>query len=161
MYIFIWQANSPQDLRMFYEKNRNLIPRYVTVAFPVTYICWLNIFSSLGMPGIHKNIWCCYVDKKIVWYQWLTLHLAFIVSCWFECPILKLRSMCSQDVGMWQNADFLRFNAVCIFLIHVWYLMHALLPFICSIPRETSTYLADLLLGLLQRNQKDRMDFGT
>uniref|UniRef100_A0A8C9G8U8 non-specific serine/threonine protein kinase n=1 Tax=Pavo cristatus TaxID=9049 RepID=A0A8C9G8U8_PAVCR len=29
-----------------------------------------------------------------------------------------------------------------------------------SIPRETSTYLADLLLGLLQRNQKDRMDFG-
>uniref|UniRef100_A0A6J0UVH0 non-specific serine/threonine protein kinase n=1 Tax=Pogona vitticeps TaxID=103695 RepID=A0A6J0UVH0_9SAUR len=28
-----------------------------------------------------------------------------------------------------------------------------------SIPRETSTYLADLLLGLLQRNQKDRMDF--
>uniref|UniRef100_A0A8C2TY43 non-specific serine/threonine protein kinase n=1 Tax=Coturnix japonica TaxID=93934 RepID=A0A8C2TY43_COTJA len=29
-----------------------------------------------------------------------------------------------------------------------------------SIPRETSTYLSDLLLGLLQRNQKDRMDFG-
>uniref|UniRef100_A0A8C5T1T7 non-specific serine/threonine protein kinase n=2 Tax=Malurus cyaneus samueli TaxID=2593467 RepID=A0A8C5T1T7_9PASS len=29
-----------------------------------------------------------------------------------------------------------------------------------SIPRETSAYLADLLLGLLQRNQKDRMDFG-
>ncbi|XP_077692502.1 serine/threonine-protein kinase ULK2 isoform X2 [Eretmochelys imbricata] len=28
-----------------------------------------------------------------------------------------------------------------------------------SIPRETSAYLADLLLGLLQRNQKDRMDF--
>lgn len=23
------QANSPQDLRMFYEKNRNLMPRYV------------------------------------------------------------------------------------------------------------------------------------
>uniref|UniRef100_A0A8D0F775 non-specific serine/threonine protein kinase n=1 Tax=Strix occidentalis caurina TaxID=311401 RepID=A0A8D0F775_STROC len=33
-----FQANSPQDLRMFYEKNRNLIPRYVTMAFPVTYI---------------------------------------------------------------------------------------------------------------------------
>uniref|UniRef100_A0A8B9Z149 non-specific serine/threonine protein kinase n=1 Tax=Buteo japonicus TaxID=224669 RepID=A0A8B9Z149_9AVES len=31
-----FQANSPQDLRMFYEKNRNLIPRYVTMAFPVT-----------------------------------------------------------------------------------------------------------------------------
>uniref|UniRef100_K7GBY4 non-specific serine/threonine protein kinase n=1 Tax=Pelodiscus sinensis TaxID=13735 RepID=K7GBY4_PELSI len=30
-----------------------------------------------------------------------------------------------------------------------------------SIPRETSAYLADLLLGLLQRNQKDRMDFET
>uniref|UniRef100_A0A8C5T217 non-specific serine/threonine protein kinase n=1 Tax=Malurus cyaneus samueli TaxID=2593467 RepID=A0A8C5T217_9PASS len=30
-----FQANSPQDLRMFYEKNRNLIPRYVTMAFPV------------------------------------------------------------------------------------------------------------------------------
>lgn len=29
-----------------------------------------------------------------------------------------------------------------------------------SIPRETSPPLADLLLGLLQRNQKDRMDFG-
>uniref|UniRef100_A0A2K5SFX9 non-specific serine/threonine protein kinase n=1 Tax=Cebus imitator TaxID=2715852 RepID=A0A2K5SFX9_CEBIM len=29
-----------------------------------------------------------------------------------------------------------------------------------SIPRETSPYLANLLLGLLQRNQKDRMDFG-
>lgn len=29
-----------------------------------------------------------------------------------------------------------------------------------SIPRETSPYLAHLLLGLLQRNQKDRMDFG-
>ncbi|XP_053130686.1 serine/threonine-protein kinase ULK2 isoform X3 [Hemicordylus capensis] len=28
-----------------------------------------------------------------------------------------------------------------------------------SVPRETSAYLADLLLGLLQRNQKDRMDF--
>ncbi|XP_026903280.2 serine/threonine-protein kinase ULK2 isoform X4 [Acinonyx jubatus] len=28
-----------------------------------------------------------------------------------------------------------------------------------SIPRETSPYLANLLLGLLQRNQKDRMDF--
>nr|XP_026267143.1 serine/threonine-protein kinase ULK2 isoform X2 [Urocitellus parryii] len=28
-----------------------------------------------------------------------------------------------------------------------------------SIPRETSPYLASLLLGLLQRNQKDRMDF--
>ncbi|XP_043355484.1 serine/threonine-protein kinase ULK2 isoform X3 [Dermochelys coriacea] len=28
-----------------------------------------------------------------------------------------------------------------------------------SIPRETSAYLGDLLLGLLQRNQKDRMDF--
>ncbi|XP_061460663.1 serine/threonine-protein kinase ULK2 isoform X2 [Rhineura floridana] len=28
-----------------------------------------------------------------------------------------------------------------------------------SVPRETSPYLADLLLGLLQRNQKDRMDF--
>ncbi|KAJ7308812.1 hypothetical protein JRQ81_008080 [Phrynocephalus forsythii] len=30
-----------------------------------------------------------------------------------------------------------------------------------SIPRETSAYLADLVLGLLQRNQKDRMDFDT
>uniref|UniRef100_A0AAR2LCK7 non-specific serine/threonine protein kinase n=1 Tax=Pygocentrus nattereri TaxID=42514 RepID=A0AAR2LCK7_PYGNA len=30
-----------------------------------------------------------------------------------------------------------------------------------SIPRETSPQLADLLLGLLQRNQKDRMDFDT
>lgn len=39
-------------------------------------------------------------------------------------------------------------------------LMHVLLPLVCSIPRETSAYLADLLLGLLQRNQKDRMDFG-
>lgn len=29
-----------------------------------------------------------------------------------------------------------------------------------SIPRETSPQLSDLLLGLLQRNQKDRMDFG-
>uniref|UniRef100_A0A2R8MDN5 non-specific serine/threonine protein kinase n=1 Tax=Callithrix jacchus TaxID=9483 RepID=A0A2R8MDN5_CALJA len=29
-----------------------------------------------------------------------------------------------------------------------------------SIPRETSPYLANLLLGLLQRNQKDRLDFG-
>lgn len=29
------------------------------------------------------------------------------------------------------------------------------------IPRETSAPLADLLLGLLQRNQKDRMDFDT
>lgn len=29
-----------------------------------------------------------------------------------------------------------------------------------SIPRETSPQLGDLLLGLLQRNQKDRMDFG-
>lgn len=28
------------------------------------------------------------------------------------------------------------------------------------IPRETSPQLTDLLLGLLQRNQKDRMDFG-
>ncbi|XP_026565973.1 serine/threonine-protein kinase ULK2 [Pseudonaja textilis] len=28
-----------------------------------------------------------------------------------------------------------------------------------SIPRETSAYLSDLLLNLLQRNQKDRMDF--
>ncbi|GAB1296206.1 Serine/threonine-protein kinase ULK2 [Apodemus speciosus] len=28
-----------------------------------------------------------------------------------------------------------------------------------NIPRETSPYLANLLLGLLQRNQKDRMDF--
>ncbi|XP_063151809.1 serine/threonine-protein kinase ULK2 isoform X2 [Candoia aspera] len=28
-----------------------------------------------------------------------------------------------------------------------------------SIPRETSAYLSDLLLSLLQRNQKDRMDF--
>ncbi|XP_029467236.1 serine/threonine-protein kinase ULK2 isoform X2 [Rhinatrema bivittatum] len=30
-----------------------------------------------------------------------------------------------------------------------------------SIPRETSAYLSDLLLGLLQRNQKDRLDFDT
>ncbi|XP_039218171.1 serine/threonine-protein kinase ULK2 [Crotalus tigris] len=30
-----------------------------------------------------------------------------------------------------------------------------------SIPRETSAYLSDLLLSLLQRNQKDRMDFET
>ncbi|KAM3616099.1 uncharacterized protein V6R79_012324 [Siganus canaliculatus] len=29
------------------------------------------------------------------------------------------------------------------------------------IPRETSPHLSDLLLGLLQRNQKDRMDFDT
>uniref|UniRef100_A0A8C9W3I0 non-specific serine/threonine protein kinase n=1 Tax=Scleropages formosus TaxID=113540 RepID=A0A8C9W3I0_SCLFO len=29
-----------------------------------------------------------------------------------------------------------------------------------NIPRETSPQLSDLLLGLLQRNQKDRMDFG-
>ncbi|KAJ8392164.1 hypothetical protein AAFF_G00079700 [Aldrovandia affinis] len=28
-----------------------------------------------------------------------------------------------------------------------------------SLPRETSPHLSDLLLGLLQRNQKDRMDF--
>ncbi|XP_075051261.1 serine/threonine-protein kinase ULK2 [Mixophyes fleayi] len=28
-----------------------------------------------------------------------------------------------------------------------------------SIPAETSSYLSDLLLGLLQRNQKDRLDF--
>ncbi|CAH2222499.1 serine threonine- kinase ULK2 isoform X1 [Pelobates cultripes] len=28
-----------------------------------------------------------------------------------------------------------------------------------SIPRETSAYLSDLLLGLLQRNHKDRLDF--
>ncbi|XP_058857564.1 serine/threonine-protein kinase ULK2-like isoform X1 [Acipenser ruthenus] len=34
----------------------------------------------------------------------------------------------------------------------------ALLP---NIPRETSPHLGDLLLGLLQRNQKDRMDFNT
>lgn len=34
----------------------------------------------------------------------------------------------------------------------------ALLP---NIPRETSPHLGDLLLGLLQRNQKDRMDFDT
>ncbi|XP_006902114.1 PREDICTED: serine/threonine-protein kinase ULK2 [Elephantulus edwardii] len=34
----------------------------------------------------------------------------------------------------------------------------SLLP---SIPKETSPYLANLLLGLLQRNQKDRMDFET
>ncbi|KAG9340491.1 hypothetical protein JZ751_021310 [Albula glossodonta] len=34
----------------------------------------------------------------------------------------------------------------------------ALVP---SIPRETSPHLCDLLLGLLQRNQKDRMDFDT
>uniref|UniRef100_H2ZXG2 non-specific serine/threonine protein kinase n=1 Tax=Latimeria chalumnae TaxID=7897 RepID=H2ZXG2_LATCH len=30
-----------------------------------------------------------------------------------------------------------------------------------NIPRETSTHLAELLLGLLQRNQKDRLDFET
>ncbi|KAM4702341.1 serine/threonine-protein kinase ULK2 isoform 1-T1 [Discoglossus pictus] len=30
---------------------------------------------------------------------------------------------------------------------------------VASIPRETSVYLSDLLLGLLQRNQKDRLDF--
>ncbi|CAK6970345.1 serine/threonine-protein kinase ULK2 isoform X2 [Scomber scombrus] len=30
-----------------------------------------------------------------------------------------------------------------------------------SIPRETSPTLSDLLMGLLQRNQKDRMDFDT
>lgn len=29
-----------------------------------------------------------------------------------------------------------------------------------SIPRETSSHLRQLLLGLLQRNHKDRMDFG-
>ncbi|PIO31743.1 hypothetical protein AB205_0150910, partial [Aquarana catesbeiana] len=29
-----------------------------------------------------------------------------------------------------------------------------------SVPGETSPYLSDLLLGLLQRNQKDRLDFG-
>ncbi|MBN3278849.1 ULK2 kinase, partial [Polyodon spathula] len=34
----------------------------------------------------------------------------------------------------------------------------ALLP---NIPRETSPHLEDLLLGLLQRNLKDRMDFDT
>uniref|UniRef100_A0A671X9S4 non-specific serine/threonine protein kinase n=1 Tax=Sparus aurata TaxID=8175 RepID=A0A671X9S4_SPAAU len=31
---------------------------------------------------------------------------------------------------------------------------------VCSIPRETSSHLRHLLLGLLQRNHKDRMDFG-
>lgn len=46
------------------------------------------------------------------------------------------------------------------YLMHALNLMHVLLPLVCSIPRETSAYLADLLLGLLQRNQKDRMDFG-
>lgn len=44
--------------------------------------------------------------------------------------------------------------------MHALHLMHVLLLLVCSIPRETSAYLADLLLGLLQRNQKDRMDFG-
>lgn len=44
--------------------------------------------------------------------------------------------------------------------MHALHLMDVLLPLVCSIPRETSAYLADLLLGLLQRNQKDRMDFG-
>uniref|UniRef100_A0A674MHP2 non-specific serine/threonine protein kinase n=1 Tax=Takifugu rubripes TaxID=31033 RepID=A0A674MHP2_TAKRU len=34
-------------------------------------------------------------------------------------------------------------------------------PGVCSIPSETSPQLRDLLLGLLQRNQKDRMDFDT
>lgn len=29
-----------------------------------------------------------------------------------------------------------------------------------SIPRETSSHLRHLLLGLLQRNHRDRMDFG-
>uniref|UniRef100_A0A3B4XBS4 non-specific serine/threonine protein kinase n=1 Tax=Seriola lalandi dorsalis TaxID=1841481 RepID=A0A3B4XBS4_SERLL len=33
--------------------------------------------------------------------------------------------------------------------------------FVCSIPRETSSHLRHLLLGLLQRNHKDRMDFET
>uniref|UniRef100_A0A8C5T397 non-specific serine/threonine protein kinase n=1 Tax=Malurus cyaneus samueli TaxID=2593467 RepID=A0A8C5T397_9PASS len=42
-----FQANSPQDLRMFYEKNRNLIPRYVTMAFPVAFPFFF-FFSPLG-----------------------------------------------------------------------------------------------------------------
>ncbi|XP_015240484.1 PREDICTED: serine/threonine-protein kinase ULK2 [Cyprinodon variegatus] len=36
-----------------------------------------------------------------------------------------------------------------------------LMFWLCRIPRETSPQLGDLLLGLLQRNQKERMDFDT
>lgn len=30
-------------------------------------------------------------------------------NCWVECPLLRLWSMCSENVGTWQNADFLKF----------------------------------------------------
>lgn len=48
---------------------------------------------------------------------------------------------------------------VSIYIITKEHFLPSFLP-VFSIPRETSPPLADLLLGLLQRNQKDRMDFG-
>uniref|UniRef100_A0A8B9IKF1 non-specific serine/threonine protein kinase n=1 Tax=Anser cygnoides TaxID=8845 RepID=A0A8B9IKF1_ANSCY len=50
-----FQANSPQDLRMFYEKNRNLIPSSEEISlFAIQPFRWLvaffNFFFCLGFP---------------------------------------------------------------------------------------------------------------
>lgn len=83
----IHQASSPQDLRLFYEKNKTLSPKYVH--FLLTLI----------------------VND--------TFQISFGVQILLSFPF-----------------------------------------FLYSIPRETSSHLRHLLLGLLQRNHKDRMDFG-
>lgn len=153
-YIFIWQANSPQDLRMFYEKNRNLIPRYVT------YICWLNTVSSWGTPGIHK-VHAVAIFTRV---RCDTSDLCCILP---SLCFAELRGPCAKAV------EYIHWRLVAVaecplpeaecamhYLMHALNSVHVFFSLVCSIPRETSAYLADLLLGLLQRNQKDRMDFG-
>uniref|UniRef100_A0A670KIF2 non-specific serine/threonine protein kinase n=1 Tax=Podarcis muralis TaxID=64176 RepID=A0A670KIF2_PODMU len=63
-----FQANSPQDLRMFYEKNRNLIPRYVCP------LLWRFLFICPPLPKRNTE-------------TPQNLHFPYVVLLSTACPV--------------------------------------------------------------------------
>ena len=117
-----FQANSPQQLKKFYEKSKSVSPKWVA--------------------------------------KWQANNISILCMSWS-----KSTSVCA--------CLFVRYNLITVFS-RISYLFHALSilslilsmnskqPFFCylSIPAGTSNHLKDLLIGLLKRNPRDRLDFG-
>lgn len=96
-----------------------------------------NIYSAVGP----------FLSSSVLYFQrHPSPHLALLKS-W--CHSFWRTSKNFQDHTHWTHCEVTVNTVVNVPMLS--------LP---SIPRETSQQLGDLLLGLLQRNQKDRMDFG-